>query len=494
MDSANKQIFNSLPSKVREVVQIVPKKFKLANVKSAIHINSMFSGVTLYEAIETILSIYDKYKIVDASELTYEKSIKNTNKVKWLIACTLFAYPFIKKLFESNEDVGFPKPINELYRDNITWVNGNQAVLISTQAIYDLTLINNIVDDMQNNLDEDVTNSNEITDITIIFLYESFSVFISKSMLTKTNKGVMDARLEIIRKPSKSKVKGVVGGEDAGSLTNINPEPITEYYDIMEMTECGDIYTFGKSLMDKYSVGLHVSKSKTLLETVQNLEHPDRPYQIFLGSNLRQTVKADPNDIIRTKQYVIENDIKLYVHLPYVFNIARDNDDISVNICEHLRISEGCGFKGVVLHVGKSVELGYEIALENSIKNIKKVLNTMHTNLDCPLLIETPAGQGTEMFQSSYEFLYFVQSFEDERVRACIDTAHVYSTNYMPTDYLNQMDLSVIKLIHFNDSQVCKGACRDRHEFLGNGFIPKDELIRVAEFGRTHSIPMILEF
>lgn len=487
MDSANKQIFNSLPSKVREVLQIVPKKFKLANVKSAIHINSIFSASKLYNSIETILSIYNKYTKVEASDLIYEKSIKNTNKVKWLIECVLYTYPFIKELFASNE--GFPKPITSLYTDNITWVKDNKAVMICTQSIYDLTLIKNIVDDMQTNLNDSITNPNEITDITIIFLYESFSVFISRSMLTKKESG----SIEIIRTQSKSRVKSG-GGCSESTLTQSNPEPITEYYDIMEMTECGDIYTFGKSLMDKYSVGLHVSKSKTLLETVQNLEHPDRPYQIFLGSNLRQTVKADPNDIIRTKQYVIENDVKLYVHLPYVFNIARDNDDISVNICEHLRIAEACGVKGVVLHVGKSVELGYEIALENSIKNIKKVLNTMHSNLDCPLLIETPAGQGTEMFQSSYEFLYFVQSFEDARVRACVDTAHVYSTNYMPTDYLNQMDLSVIKLIHFNDSQVCKGACRDRHEFLGNGFIPKDELIKVAEFGRTHSIPMILEF
>jgi deoxyribonuclease-4 len=252
---------------------------------------------------------------------------------------------------------------------------------------------------------------------------------------------------------------------------------------------------FGNNLVKKYNIGNHIGKLKTLLQTVQNISNKLASYQLFLGSPTSKIFNILLEDSIKTKEYVKKHNLKIFVHLPYIFNLATPN--IYPSIVKYLECSYQSGFLGCVIHVPKFTKSSIEEARINSINNILKILE--ETNIECPLILETPAGQGTEMLTNKEDFLNFVKEIDiikPNKLKICIDTAHIFSTNYQPTDYINYVlnnSENLLKLIHFNDSKVCLGACRDLHEFLGCGFIPKNELSNVAKIAKENNISLVIE-
>lgn len=53
---------------------------------------------------------------------------------------------------------------------------------------------------------------------------------------------------------------------------------------------------------------------------------------------------------------------------------------------------------------------------------------------ECPLLLETPAGQGTETLKAMKDFIEFVAEIADERLRICLDTCHVFACGHKPKE------------------------------------------------------------
>jgi deoxyribonuclease-4 len=134
--------------------------------------------------------------------------------------------------------------------------------------------------------------------------------------------------------------------------------------------------------------------------------------------------------------------------------------------------------------------------------NIAKALE--HASPSCPLLLETPAGQGTELLTGREEFLDFIESFKDERIRACIDTCHVFAcknptdpdgNGHDPLEYIKEgvKRSNLVKLVHFNDSLEACGSCKDRHAFVGTGHIGFETMQAIAEFCMDKTIPMVIE-
>ena len=118
-----------------------------------------------------------------------------------------------------------------------------------------------------------------------------------------------------------------------------------------------------------------------------------------------------------------------------------------------------------------------------------------HATVDCPLLLETPAGQGTETLKDMNEFLNFVESFKDQRVRVCLDTCHVFACGHKPLEYIGAALArpALLKLIHFNDSLGGCGSCVDRHASIGAGNIGMEGMRAIAETCTAAGLPMIIE-
>lgn len=244
---------------------------------------------------------------------------------------------------------------------------------------------------------------------------------------------------------------------------------------------------------EHYHVGCHITKQPTLLETVRSFPNTN-PYQIFLNGpqNSRISVKAD--DLTRAGDYVRENGLNVFIHAPYILNLATEFEKGTWQYTlfqTYLETGVKLGAKGVVIHVAKHTKQTYLSAVETMRKNLAEFIQFAST--DCPILLETPAGQGTETLRDKKEFCDFVESFQDERLRICLDTCHVFACGHDPLEYLQFVNPCMLKLVHYNDSQDVCGSCLDRHAYIGTGKIGLYRMTEIAHFCKVRGVPMIVE-
>lgn len=248
--------------------------------------------------------------------------------------------------------------------------------------------------------------------------------------------------------------------------------------------------------------GLHIRKNgsyyNSLIKFYRN-SNVKLPCQLFTGSNKswKSVVPAD-GDIEKTNKFVTGKDV--FVHSKYLVNLARP-------FCEFVKGRESLefdlkyggmlGFKGVVVHVGKRLKMDNNIAQENMFRNILCVL--LNATKECPLVLETPAGQGTEMLTDIIEFIGFYNKFDSihkEKLKICIDTCHVWSLGYEPLEYIKTVQEKLpgsLVLVHFNDSKGPKGCRKDRHELPGLGEIGKNRMLEISQHCLKTGIPMVTE-
>lgn len=257
-------------------------------------------------------------------------------------------------------------------------------------------------------------------------------------------------------------------------------------------------------LIQTCGIGSHIHKEKSLADTIRSIADHSKPYQIFLSGPQNSTMSLKDSDLAQANALVQQTGQRIYIHSQYIINLSNNDKDgwATKLLSKNLDAARAAGFHGVVVHVGKSTNQPKAEAMEKMRSNLKEAIE--HASVDCPLLLETPAGQGTELLTGCEEFLDFVESFKDERLRVCIDTCHVFACRnpkdpegkgHDPLTYIQEAvkRRNLVKLIHYNDSLEACGACKDRHAFVGTGHIGFDKMYRIAKFCVEHEIPMVIE-
>lgn len=258
-------------------------------------------------------------------------------------------------------------------------------------------------------------------------------------------------------------------------------------------------------------VGSHVALEKNIYDSIlrAHKQYNTTPIQIFLASPKRHT-ELNMKDIIpKVKDFVTNNSMCIYTHAPYYINLAKPKNEKSVNekgswvvkrLRKELKYSNKMGFKGVVFHTGKSLKLNVKKANKVFYKTMKKCMK--YATIECPLLLETPAGQGTEMYVKIEEFAKIAKKMiikYGKRFGICIDTCHVFASGYNPMNYMielaGEIGIDNICLIHFNGSKGDLGCKLDRHCHItmGAGKIPMDVLMNVMHLCMQHKIDMVTE-
>lgn len=259
-------------------------------------------------------------------------------------------------------------------------------------------------------------------------------------------------------------------------------------------------------------IGAHISKDTSILKTIHNIvKNNGNALQIFVSSPMNSSL-PDINKISseskNIKTYLAENNFKLIVHASYVINLANSkinkrNVEIQdrwwVNLLiKELDAAEILNAEGVVLHVGKYTTNSISDATDTMYESIKYIINYLKTNnYTTKLILETPAGAGTELLTKVEDFIEFYNKFtlnEKKNFKICLDTAHIWSSGYELNDYLKKIksiseDVSVI---HLNNSKVKKGSNVDRHEYIDYGLIKKKDLEQFLK-NITKSPVIILE-
>lgn len=230
--------------------------------------------------------------------------------------------------------------------------------------------------------------------------------------------------------------------------------------------------------------------------------------QIFVSNP--QSIKKNPirnKEEIQKSLYLINRlKTKLFIHSPYVINIAKHftlKDKQIQYMIKELNTGAALSSCGNVLHVGKYLTLDKEEAIQNMKHNIELILK--HSNPKSRLLIETPAGQGTELFYRLEDLALFFNSLKqkNKRLGICVDTCHIFAAGYdIRTKegvisyfklFNKLIGLKHLKVIHLNDSYNRFGSRVDNHENLGKGFIGKTGLTYVINVAKKYKIPLILE-
>ena len=241
-------------------------------------------------------------------------------------------------------------------------------------------------------------------------------------------------------------------------------------------------------------VGAHLNKDKTYLKTLNNIKNLNgTAIQMFISSPLSNTIVdiekfKDDNDISEIINFCNINKIKLVIHGPYILNLAKEfkinkrvidiEDCLWINIIlNQLMIADLLNAVGVVIHVGKSTTLTNENALDNMKRAISYIISKMDKKTNVKLILETPAGQGTELLTNMNDFFDFYNSFSDKEkhyLKICIDTCHIWNAGYDINDYYNNIpknNIDDILVIHLNNSKTDINQRKDRHEELFKGKI-----------------------
>ncbi|MCJ7637963.1 MAG: deoxyribonuclease IV, partial [Nitrososphaeraceae archaeon] len=204
--------------------------------------------------------------------------------------------------------------------------------------------------------------------------------------------------------------------------------------------------------------------------------------------------------------------MKVVVHSAYIHNIAREWDDYSwwiQNIILEIKYAYECEALGIVLHLGKQLDLSTSEAYNNMYSSLVYIVNQTK-KYPVTIFLETSTGQGSEMCYRLEDLAYFYKKFSHnpnkelkERIKLCIDTCHIFSAGYdlrekhNIDDYLEAFEeligIRYIGLIHLNDCKVNIGEQRDRHNNIGKGYIGLRGLKYFYDYFKKLNVPIVLE-
>lgn len=172
--------------------------------------------------------------------------------------------------------------------------------------------------------------------------------------------------------------------------------------------------------------------------------------------------------------------LPIYVHSPYLINVCADDNKVRVPsrriLQETCEAAADIGAEAVVVHGGHVTGEGPQ---GEGLVRWRKALDALDT--DMTVLIENTAG-GDKAVARRVEWIErLFAEIGGYGVGFVLDTCHAWAGGE-PFDELVPRVLAAtgrIDLVHANDSKDPFDSRRDRHENLGRGKIPPDDLIRV---------------
>ena len=181
----------------------------------------------------------------------------------------------------------------------------------------------------------------------------------------------------------------------------------------------------------------------------------------------------------------------VYVHAPYVVNLASPNNRIRIPSRKILQ--QACdgaadiGAAAVIVH-GGHVEAGEDES--DGFGRWVKGLEQLETEV--PVLLENTAGGDHAMARRFDTLARLWDHVAPFGIGFCLDTCHAHAAGETVLDAADRI-LAItgrIDLVHCNDSKDAHGSGRDRHENLGKGTISMDVL---AEVVRRAGAPVVCE-
>jgi deoxyribonuclease-4 len=255
-------------------------------------------------------------------------------------------------------------------------------------------------------------------------------------------------------------------------------------------------------------VGAHVSTAGGLENAVERgKELGCESIQIFNQSpRMWRPTNYGEDDFAAFKAAMDASKVEtVIIHAVYLINTASPDKELSKKsqaaLTHALRIGDGIGAAGVVLHPGSTLGGPLKPALKRAAKVIKAALkDTDH----CKLLLEQTAGHKGLIGRDFDETAALIElAGGGERLGLCLDSCHMFVQGYDITDeehlaaVLDEADEKVgierLGAVHVNDAAVPLGAHLDRHANIGKGEMGRKGLAAFLSEPRFEGLPATLE-
>ena len=187
--------------------------------------------------------------------------------------------------------------------------------------------------------------------------------------------------------------------------------------------------------------------------------------------------------------------IDLYVHAPYIVNVATTNNRIRIPsrklLQQHVDAAAAIGAKGLIVHGG---HVNKDDDPAKGFDNWRKAVEA--TDLKLPLLIENTAGGDNAMTRyleriaRVWEAISSAEGFD--LVGFCLDTCHAHAGgNVLSTVVEDIVKITgKVDLVHCNDSRDEFDSGADRHANLGQGHIAPEDIAAIV---RDAGAPVVFE-
>lgn len=255
-------------------------------------------------------------------------------------------------------------------------------------------------------------------------------------------------------------------------------------------------------------IGAHVSTGGGLPNAIaRGKERGCESIQIFHQSpRMWRPTKYGEDDFAAFREAMDASPVEaVIIHAVYLINCATKDKELrkkSLNSLTHaLRVGDGIGARGVVLHPGSQKTDPLKPSLKRASKVIAEALKETDS---CPLLIEQTAGHKGLLardFDQTAELIELAGG--GERLGLCLDSCHLFVQGYDITDdahlgaVLDEADEKVgierLGAVHVNDAAVPLGSCLDRHANIGKGEMGKRGLSAFLSEPRFEGLPATLE-
>ncbi len=203
-----------------------------------------------------------------------------------------------------------------------------------------------------------------------------------------------------------------------------------------------------------------------------------------------------------------ERGMRTFIHSPYLVNLGSPTpttyERSVASVVHNLRRAIELGVEGVVVHTGSCVDEGsIDAAMRQVREGLLPVLETLGD--DGPwLLLEPTAGQGQSLCAGVDDLEAYLAALDlHPRAGICLDTCHVFAAGAAldePGGTTDVVDRIVeiggpdrLRLIHANDSMDVRGAFKDRHQKIGQGYIGLGAFEELFAHEATAGVPFILE-
>ncbi|MEV7010190.1 deoxyribonuclease IV [Streptosporangium sp. NPDC051022] len=193
----------------------------------------------------------------------------------------------------------------------------------------------------------------------------------------------------------------------------------------------------------------------------------------------------------RTRE-IKDSGVEVYVHAPYVINVATSNNRIRIPsrklLSAHLAAAAELGAKGLIVHGG---HVGAGDDPQKGFDNWRKVFERLEEH-EVPVLIENTAGGGNAMARRLESIARLWDALDGFDVGFCLDTCHAHAGGVDLADAVERITAVTgrIDLIHCNDSRDAAGSGADRHANLGAGQIDTELILEVC---RRANAPIVVE-